>query len=323
MACDASVVLTTYNQPLADVLLSCASVLLQNDLSYELIITDDSSDNSHFAEIKDFVERNFPDSKVKYLNHSTNQKTVLNLYDGVSCADGFYTKELGAGDMLYDYQTLAHLVNYANLNQSEALFGKIACYLYKGRNISTTSFNAPKDNSFYSGKIPHIDQAMKMILTADWIPGSAQFYRTDLYGNLLKSLSDDYGVLYCEDFVAVLSLINRPFSFLDETILWYKVGDGISTNGSDASRKRMYSDHSRFYTGLQNSPLSMNHGYYLALLWFKIRKLFALHSPFAGELQKLAAKSYQTTNEPDIPLTTLFWDCFERVQDYLYSCGQL
>lgn len=317
MAYDASVVLTTYNQSLTDVLLSCASVLLQKGLDFELIVADDASSNNYFVEIKDFVGRNFPDSSVKYLSHSTNQKTVRNLLDGVSCADGLYTKELGAGDLLYSHETLAHLVDSAEFKQTEAIFGKIACYMKNGHKITTTSFNAPKDRSFYNELTSHTDQAMKMISTADWIPGSAQFFKTSLYGDLLKSLSDDYGVLYCEDFVAVLSLVNRPFSFLDENILWYKVGDGISTNGSDASRKRMYFDHSRFYAGLQNSSLSKNRGYYSALLWFKIRKFVALHSPFAGELQKLAAKSYQGTDDPDMSLTPLFLDCFERVQDFL------
>ena len=314
---DVSVVLTTYNQDLNDILMSCASVMLQRGVFCELIVADDASNENKFQDIESFLKRNFPGASVRFVSHSENVKTVKNLLDGISNAQGRYTKELGAGDLLYDYSTLSSLIACAKDNSSNAVFGKINCFMDSERGYLTSCFNAPRNACFYSQDVPCVKQAMVSVINADWIPGSAQFYRTDLYEKLLFTLSNDYKVKYCEDFAGVLSLIDRPFSFLNHPILWYKLGDGISTNGSKASRKRMYLDHSNFYSGLRQSRLSNEPGFIKAGLGFKIRKFAALHTPMAAILQKMVANSYQSESNESVQLTELFKESAEMVNHFV------
>ena len=313
---DISVVLTTYNQSIEDTLVSAASVLLQKDINQELIISDDASWDNHFTLIEDFIRKNFPKARYTLLSHATNQKTVLNLYDGIRQAQGKYSKELGAGDLLYDYGTLNSLFDFCETTQAEAGFGREICFSPAATTYTTSHFNAPKNPSLYLPTNAPKKHAMDIVLAADWIPGPVQFFNTKVYADLLNSLSTQYGVLYCEDFVAVLSLFERPFSFLDLPIAWYKWGDGISTTGSVSSRRRMYDDHSSFYRNLAKSPLGENPKFLLTQFLFALRRFAALHTPLASALQAMNANSYGVGEEgPE--LTPLFHEARELTTNYI------
>lgn len=63
-------------------------------------------------------------------------------------------------------------------------------------------------------------------------------------------LSEDYGIIYVEDFASSLALRSENVGFINSYVLWYEWGVGISNSGDEQSRKKMYADNARFYEGI-------------------------------------------------------------------------
>lgn len=300
--------------------MSATSVLLQQGPTFELVITDDASAENHFEEIQSFVSKLFPKATVRYAAGTKNCKTVLNLLKGVSSSTGFISKELGAGDLLYDASTLESICNHFHSAGTLMGFGSEVKFTELPNNkVFTAPFNAPKSDLLKKEpfKIDHTDQAVLIAKNADWIPGPTQFYEKDFFERLLTKLSDEYGVLYCEDFTSVLGLFEAEMSFLPKPLVWYKWGDGISTNGSKESRKRMYADHRSFYNGLKHQHSSVP-GIRTACRLFTLREFAALHTPVAGLLQRSVANSYESSCSETYTLTPLFHETREIVDSYLH-----
>ena len=287
--------------------------------TFELVIADDASAENHFEEIQSFVSKLFPKATVHYAAGTKNRKTVLNLLKGVSSSTGFISKELGAGDLLYDASTLDSICNHFHSADTLMGFGSVVKYTELLNNkIVNTPFDAPKSALLKtaSSALDHTGQAVLIAKNADWIPGSAQFYEKEVFKRLLTKLSDEYGVLYCEDFIGVLGLFEAEMSFLPKPLIWYKWGDGISTNGSKESRKRMYADHRSFYNGIKRDYPSVP-GVRTACALFALREFAALHTPIAGLLQRFVASSYESSRSVTYTPTSLFNETRAIVDTYL------
>lgn len=299
--------------------MSATSVLLQQGPTFELVITDDASAENHFEEIQSFVSKLFPKATVRYVAGTKNRKTVLNLLKGVSSSTGFISKELGAGDLLYDASTLESICNHFHSTGTLMGFGSEVKYTELPNNeIVTAPFDAPKSNLLKTepSALDHTGQAVLIAKNADWIPGPTQFYEKEVFKRLLTKLSDEYGVLYCEDFTSVLGLFEAEMSFLPKPLVWYKWGDGISTNGSKESRKRMYADHRSFYNGIKREHSSVP-GVRTACALFALREFAALHTPIAGLLQRFVANSYESSRSVTYTPTSLFNETRAIVDTYL------
>ena len=304
-----SVVITTFNQPFKVVRRSLDSVLLQEDVRFELIIADDHSSEDLTALYEAyFKNRDF--SSYQILRHERNVKTVLNLAHALSLASAPLTKAIDAGDLLYSEHTLRDIVDFSVAHDILVGFGNITRFWTDSSGaLLQATYQAPRDKAAFDAGLSQDRRAifLHQMNTADWIPAPAQFYRTEYYQNLLYRLSSDYGVAYCQDFTTVLALIDTPIFYFDAPIYWYEWGTGISTNGSLASRKRLYADHLSFYQAMRREMpfgLSLNAAYasYLA------RRFIALYTPLYH-----AAVSLTRSDEPQASAlsSTFFLSCWQ------------
>lgn len=288
---DISVVITTYNQPFDVIARSLTSVIMQRGIDLEIVIADDGSDN--FS--KDSYDAFFRDNNFTsyQIIHSTkNQQTVKNLLDGVRACSAPYVKPIDAGDMLYAKDALASIHEVCLDPDFYCGFHDIVKFIGSDNDgvYYAEAFHAPRQTAFYQSNQTAPERAKilrAMMNSADWIPAPAQFYRTDYYAELLERLHDDFEVRYCQDFTAVLAIIDHPIIYMPQPAYWYEWGTGISTSGSLASRKRLYHDHRLFYTHMRNlGPFSLDLSQ--ALRAFKLREFIALRTPLYDALLKFS-----------------------------------
>lgn len=301
-----SCILTTFNQPFNSVRRSIDSVLLQTGIDAELIIEDDCSNRDLIDSINNYLRDNHSDIPVFFKENAANVKTVLNIARGVESAKYSLVKTVDAGDTLYDSNTLNHIACFMAENQCKAGFGQIYRFINcKGR-LNYDYYNAPKDPVLFSAANLNDGDSrfINQLLTANWIPASAQFYSTNYYYDLLSELSSDYKVLYCQDFAASLALRNSKLSYMNQPIYWYEWGTGISTNGSIDSRRRLYRDHRNFYSKLFDiNPADKR--YKTAFNRFCFREFIALKSPFYLPLLRIAELAPTQTVAPNNHLLQL------------------
>jgi glycosyltransferase involved in cell wall biosynthesis len=102
------------------------SVLIQSFDDYEIIITDDSSDNAVAEVVKDFL----PNSKINYYKNVERKGTPENWNEAIRRARGDYIKLLHHDDWFKDNDGLGNLL--ASVEKSpDAILGFCACEVCK------------------------------------------------------------------------------------------------------------------------------------------------------------------------------------------------
>ena len=100
-----SVLMLTYNSSWDKTRQTLYSVLVQKDVSFEIIIADDGSDENNFEKIREYLAA--WDFTTYYLvANEQNQGIVRNFNSGLVLCKGEYIKPLSPGDFLYDENTL-------------------------------------------------------------------------------------------------------------------------------------------------------------------------------------------------------------------------
>lgn len=245
-----SVIVLTYNSILNDVLLSINSILLQKEVEYELVVADDGSINSHESQIIEFLEQKNCHN-YKFVKTAKNGGTVKNAINGVKNASGEIIKLLGAGDCLYSEYTLLEIGEEMSKDNCCCCFGKMTSYFQdKSRELKIGSFCYPRDIKAYKGTNKNKLVFRNLIRYEDWISGASMFFNKNYLLSYLKNM--DGVVKYCEDLISAELVLNKIyFKYVDLPVVWYKVGDGISTQKNVELEKKMELDHKRYWNYLE------------------------------------------------------------------------
>lgn len=294
-----SVVLMTYNQTIDSIILSIESVLHQKGCEFELVIADDGSQENQKPAIESYLSR-MGFKSFSFVRSPQNRGIVSNLLAGVQAASFSIIKPLSPGDLLYRSDTLTSIEAFCNETGVEIGFGRLMGYSEEGDRIRRFAYNAPTNPGIYNDlSVDCSILAKSQLLETDWIPGCSLFYRKDFISRYLMQLRDEFGVIYSEDLTCpLITMDDIRIRFLDQYILWYEIGTGISTTGSKASRKRMYRDHRSFFSGLvkQNSDSSLCKR---AMNAFRLREFIALHTPLYGLGQNIVRHRYTKSEDKD------------------------
>ena len=285
-----SVVVTTYNQSYADISRTLNSIVNQDFDDFEIIVADDcSKENPKEALERYFAEVGFPHYRI--IVNPTNVGTVRNILGALEIAAGDYVKVLGAGDMLYAYDTLQQIDAFSRAHDIHLAFGKLKTYSAEGGTPLIRSFNAPTKPEMYV--FPQNREAIfeQQLVWGDWIPAGSLFFKRDYIKDYFSLLATDYQVRYCEDFVSTLVSLTDTIDFFDEYLYWYEWGVGVSNSGSSAARKRMYADHTNLYSGLKQRYAG-NKTVAKAYRLFTIKRFLMLHTPLARLLTAYKSAQY-------------------------------
>lgn len=224
-----SVVVATYNQEWDALRRTLYSILIQKDVCFEIIITDDGSSYNHFSEADNYFLK-FGFKHYVLLEHKHNKGTVNNFLDGVKQAKGKYVKGISPGDFLYEKDTLNRFYNYAESHQADAYFGKALYYSYQNNIVHIFKDKQNPQNLIPWQKKYRCQARYNYIGKKDYALGASFFVRKDTFLNYLIRIKNN--IKYTEDYVFVMMISeNKKVVFIDRTIVFYEYGTGISTNG--------------------------------------------------------------------------------------------
>lgn len=282
---DFSILILSYNSDYRKMLFTIDSVLKQKDVSFEIIVCDDASRENNFAQLDAYLsDKNIP---YRLLGSRENLGTVCNILRGLTIASGTYAKLIGAGDMLYHTHTLYDVAQFMQREHASSCFGLLHGYQQKDGHYRTLSQISPRDILAYrqkdEKKICH-----NLMLCEDWVSGAAIFATTEYYKKYISLLKGH--VLYCEDWATGLAAVNHEYlHFMDTYVVWYEVGDGISTSPNSSFRQKLLQDNENYWKLFdsyceQNSPGEFN-----KYIRKRRRKKLLEHVPY--EWVKLAYKS--------------------------------
>lgn len=233
-----SVILLMYNSGLKQTLMTVKSIVLQNIEEMELIIADDGSECKYkwteeivqLCNAYSFYNYRFADSK-------TNVGTVKNILRALELASGKYVKVIGAGDLLWDENSLQTVYKQMTANNAYCAFCDFKGYAIENNEIVNRYFSGPFDKTPYlKGSQEKIKQ--NMIMFCDYILGAALFFQTFYLAGCLFELRDV--VKYAEDLTQVIVVLRKDHIFyIPQKHIIYEVGSGISTSKGASNRMRL------------------------------------------------------------------------------------
>ncbi|MBO5321487.1 MAG: glycosyltransferase family 2 protein [Clostridia bacterium] len=304
MKFDASVIILTYFPEKEKLFSTLKSVLMQKNISYEILVADDGSDNFYREEIEEMMnEYNF--NNFKFVAHKENKGTVINFYDALKEAEGEIVKPISPGDYFYSEDTLYKVYEFMKEHNADATFGNIV-YYSNDEKFKVFDIKTPICDDIYLNYKNYNSQkiAKSLIKYSDFICGASLFYKTSV---LTEFLSQVIGTLiYAEDAITQFFAIEgKKILKFDEFVVFYEYASGISA-GNNFGSNRIMDDFIRFYkllsqkypknayleTAKRKFDLIVKNdriGYYLY-------RLTLIDNIFRSIKQKIVLKSYKCEN---------------------------
>ena len=248
MQSEITVIVVTYGALLADLLQTVSSVLQQVDVKYDIVVSDDGSPDNHFKELKRYFESvSFDDYKL--VPSLENSGTVRNLARGIEVAESNIIKPLSPGDYLYDRFVLSKIVAVMQRTQAPVVFGKAVYYSTMGNGCEIHNRRNPQIMLPYKLHLQRLSSKLvqkHQILYRDLVLGAAVAYRLDKAKAYIEVLIKAH-VKYCEDYMVQVALLERDaVGYLDEFIVWYEYGSGISTQKENRWNSELMAEERRF-----------------------------------------------------------------------------
>lgn len=132
---EVSVLLLLYNPSRTKMLLSLHSILLQRNVSLQIVLSDDGSLENQIPEAVTYLERNgFYDYEI--LVRKENGGIVASTYEALPLCRGKYIKMLSPGDYLYGNNTLEEWISYMEKNRLSVSYSDAIYYHWKDGRIT-------------------------------------------------------------------------------------------------------------------------------------------------------------------------------------------
>lgn len=243
MSYDYSVIVLTYNPPKTELFQTLYSIIIQKKISFEIIIADDGSQYNFFDEIvRWFKQNNVTDYKL--IDNKTNQGTVKNFIKAYELAEGELIKAISPGDYLYSDETLFKFKKNIT-NDDKIIFGVPIYYTKSGTNCVVQNISCPIDISVYK-KNNRKKIQRNYLLYRDYVLGAAFIWNKRECEPYLKIVGQL--IKYCEDATVLLMLSEQNImKYINEPIIWYENGTGISTSSSNKWTSIIYEENRKIY----------------------------------------------------------------------------
>lgn len=238
-----SVCILTYNPVIEKLYKTLSSIIMQEKIEYEIIVSDDGSKNNLFQYIKDFFEaNNF--FNYKLIASDSNEGTVKNCLKAVQNSSGRYIKCLSPGDAMYKNTSLYEWVDKLKNSNCQWSFSEVMCYKAGTDNdMEVLSLKAhPQVIKYYEKRYLNNDRCRwNYIILKDIAVGAATICEKDILLHYLETIKGK--VIYAEDNIFRLMMFDGiyPLYFSDVSI-WYEYGEGVSTGTDRVWKERLDKD---------------------------------------------------------------------------------
>lgn len=230
-----SVIMAIYNPVWDKCLFTLNSIMGQEKVDLELIITDDGSECNLFNTFDlYFQQRGFHNYKL--IEHKTNQGTVNNYYDGLRIASGEYVKLISPGDALYNETTLFEWSKF--LSESGKLWSFGNSVFYSIKNDSRFIVKHPAFPMMIDCYCSHDDATCRWnyVVLEDYASGAAMICdRLLMHSYLIRFINT---MKYTEDIIhAAMMYDGITPAFFDRNVVFYEYGTGVSTSNNSWIRR--------------------------------------------------------------------------------------
>ena len=230
-----SVIMAIYNPAWDKCLLTLDSILGQESIDLELIITDDGSDSNLFDRFElYFQQHGF--NNYHLIGHKANQGTVKNYYDGLINASGEYVKLISPGDALFNETTLYEWSKF--LSESGKLWSFGNSVFYSNKIDSRLIVKQPAFPMMIDCYYSHDDDACRWnyVVLEDYASGAALLCDRLLMHDYLSRFINI--MKYTEDIIHVAMMYDgiTP-AFFDRNVIFYEFGEGVSTSNDSWIRR--------------------------------------------------------------------------------------
>ena len=239
---DISVVIASYNPDYDKLFFTLKSIIVQRGINFEIVVSDDGSQNNYFEDIEKWFKNNtFCDYVL--VRHENNMGTCINIYDGVKESNGRYVKTISPGDYLYDETTLLEWYQFMEEKHSKISFGKVLNFhidTYEGVVLDRVMQRPQVLKPYSSGNLRKIKNSY--LLLNDIPDGAAFIAQKSVLLKYYKMIVNK--VKYAEDYAMKLMVLDDiKIDYYDRYVVWYEFGTGISTSKNEVWAKRLKQDY--------------------------------------------------------------------------------
>lgn len=235
-----SVIVLTYNPSKQKLIATLKSIIRQEDVNIQVVISDDGSNKNYFKEAKEFLDNNsFTDYKL--ISCKKNQGTVKNAIRAVNVSNGKYVKLISPGDLFASSNALRDWTNH--LIQSEYKWSICEAIYYKNENGCVSLIKQPVHpmiTGVYEKKQERKCRWNYVILD-DVALGAAIMSERDVLMEYLLRIEGK--VVYGEDNIYRIMMFDGVCAdYYSECALFYEYGEGVSTAGESLWGERLAKD---------------------------------------------------------------------------------
>ena len=238
-AIEISVIMAIYHPNWEKCLFTLDSILGQKGVCFELIITDDGSENNLFDKFESYLtEKGF--NNYRLISHEQNQGTVKNYCDGLKAANGKYVKLISPGDALYNETTLQDWLSFLTKSGKTWSFGEAVFYQIedaKRKIVSAPAF--PRMIGCYKKGKPDTCRWNYVVLEDVALGAAILCDRNEFLSRLAKLT----GIVKFAEDTAITAMVYDGLlpAYYSHNAMFYEYGTGVST-GEQAWKKRIQED---------------------------------------------------------------------------------
>lgn len=229
---DFSVIVCCYNPNIEKLKKTIISIEKQQNVDFDIIISDDGSKFKYENEIKEWAKINdFGNIKYNFLKE--NVGTVKNLISAFEVSNGKYIKVISPGDYLFNENSLKkYKVEFEKKGYS-LLFSRAVYYNEQGEILKIR--NPQMKSSENGGKY----LKRNVCFFGDCLLGASMACKREIK-KYLDEISGTVRLL--EDFpLSYLALMKgEKVGFIKDYMIWYEFGTGVSTSGISPMLEKDY-----------------------------------------------------------------------------------
>ena len=275
---DVSVIIVTYNSDWEKLRLTLLSTVKQRNISIQIIITDDGSEETFDENIVQLFKE-FEFDNYVIVTNSVNRGTVLNISSALQYLDGIYTKTIAPGDYFCEELALSKWVKFMKYNRALVSFGDAIYYSdYDSMKYISTK-GSPVNKHLYTNDGSPSKVFLDYILANDTILGAAQMMETKILKEYIRLIENK--IIYAEDFMMRIMIFDGiKIKYYPCSVILYEYGTGISTSKNSKWAKLLHDDFEISNEIIQKrkpkTSLQQKYQIYLSKRHSKINKLVKL-----------------------------------------------
>lgn len=237
-----SVIVLTYNPSKQKLIATLKSIIRQENVDVQVIISDDGSKENYFEEAKEFLEKNsFTD--YKFVSCEKNQGTVKNVIRAVHVSNGEYVKLISPGDMFTSNNILSGWFNH--LIQSKYKWSICEAIYYKNINGCISPIKQPTHPMITDVYEKQQERKCRWnyVILDDIALGAATICERNLLMEYLFRINDK--VVYAEDNIYRIMMFDGICAdYFSGCAIFYEYGEGVSAPGESVWGERLVKDWS-------------------------------------------------------------------------------